>query len=147
MKFVSPAAGYRLIVLPDDFEVTRGGQRRPLRGLRVEFINGQFDTEEAARRLQWSAEDKEQVEQAMLANDDFGRKGGYYLVDAQVEQVSQPILDEQVSTNEALRAVETQCAVTFQTPEGAVPCGNRTYGNTDYCKSHQRFAEKVPEKV
>jgi hypothetical protein len=143
MRFVSPHAGYKLVVIPTDYEWGRGNQRKTLKGLRVEFRNGYYDTEEAAQANGWTPDEREQVEQQMLQNADFGRKGGFYLVGSDVEEVGPAREVVDLDSDDALASLETMCAVTFQTPEGAVPCGNKAVGGSDYCRSHQRIAEKV----
>lgn len=149
MRFVSPHAAYKLVIVPADYEWLRGGQRKTLTGIRVEFTNGQFDTDDAARMHHWDADTKQLVETTMMQNVDFGRRGGFYLVGSDVEEVgrSSPEAEELLDTDDALAELDIMCAVTFQTPEGAVPCGNKAAGGSDYCRSHQRLAEKAREKV
>ena len=148
MKFVSPHRNYCLVVVPSDFEYTPRGARRSVQGLRVEFENGVFDTDEAARRKGWSDDDKQVVEESLLQNGDFGRRGGFYLVGDDIESIGPPYAGRaDIDTDDALASLDLMCQVVFQTPEGAVPCGNKAKQGSDYCGTHQRVAEKVAEKV
>ena len=60
-------------------KITENGEVRVTRGLRAEFngMPGQgstFDSETAARKLNWSDEERKKVENYLIAHADYGRR-------------------------------------------------------------------------
>jgi hypothetical protein len=137
MKFVSKHAGYRLVVAPADYEWQGQSKRKLVRGLSADFHMGEFDSEAAQRKHNWTDAQRREVEDGLLQSDDFGVR--FYLSPAEDEVAA---LVQQAPLMEG--TTEGQCALTFMLADGtATKCSNRPKKGSIYCGSHQSMAERA----
>lgn len=138
MRFVSPHRAYKAVVVPSDYDIVHG-HKKMVRGLRVEFNDGVFDSVDAARRNQWTDEQRREVENYLISHENFNRRGGFYLADDNnVAEVSRDAQEAVVAGDDA-----EQCQVTFMTPEGSTRCGNRAKKGSRFCRVHEGVGERA----
>lgn len=138
MKFRSKYPDRVYVVQPADYMYDGRQQRRLVRGLRVEFRAGFFDSVRAQERNGWTDEERDIVEHFLLNHDDFNRharfgRGGLYLDDAQDPTLPAEV-KQQVQTADAQR----RCILTIRDEDGIEQCGNQAAEGSDYCEVHQR---------
>lgn len=102
----------------------------PVKGLRARFVNHLLDTEKAARDNFWTNEERDLVEQTLLRHPDFDR--GKIRPDAETADD----FARYAEMADKAASATVHCIATFETPEGAEPCGRSVVGETDYCLEH-----------
>ena len=109
----------------------------PVKGLRAQFANHIFDSVKAARDNYWTEEERNLVEQTILRHPDFDR-GFIKPAEESVEDFARYAEMADKAANATAR-----CIATFETPNGAEPCGRSVTGDTDYCLEHIGAAQEA----
>lgn len=102
----------------------------PVKGLRVRFANHVLDTDKQAIEQFWTPEEKDLVEQKLLAHPDFDR--GFI---RPMEETPEDFQRFAAVADKAANA-SAKCIATFATEGGSEPCGRSVVGDTDYCLEH-----------
>jgi hypothetical protein len=128
MRFYSKYDRIEYVVIAKQHE-TVGTHRRTTRGLTAKFHNHYFDSEVAAKDLQWSEEDRKTVERHLLEHGDMGIH--LYVAtdkpkDAPIDTELQPL---------------TRCIATVATADGSQLCGEPALDGKDLCEIHQKEFE------
>jgi hypothetical protein len=133
MKFRSIWRKPQYVVRPGWKEIVAPGQERIFPALRAQFREGGWpeggflDTEDEQRRLGWTDEQREQVEQHLLKHSDFGI--GIFLAE------EPPAVIEEES--------DRGCAFVTVTEDAAERCGKRRAKGQEYCPKHAKLLEGV----
>ena len=138
MKFWSASAKYRVTVpgQEDHFEYKGpgGAHREKVTGLHAQFEDHGFDSEAAQKRLKWSDETREVVEQALLNHSTLGTKYLRVLVEGELDGIDQTAID----------AIAT-CLFRVTIDGEVEDCGRPALVGSDHCAKHSALTDDAPQ--
>ena len=109
MKFISTVGRYTVGTHPDHYEQVGQG-RLMVKGLHAQFKNGIFDSVEEQKRLHWSDDQREIVEDWLLGHKDFGTASGDTL----------RVYDPEAQPTQTVTLLKGQCLFTSPIEEDGV---------------------------
>lgn len=133
MKFRNRVRNKVYVVRPQNHIVQPDGSRVLDYGIRVEFQNHLWDSEEAQKRDGWSDETREQVEKYLILHRDWNH--GLTRVDK---------TDAEILAEVGAAEAPNICVAPFVVQGKSQPCGRPVADGGDLCPEHaEQFAQAM----
>lgn len=148
MRFRHVIPNMRIIYTADDYEYI-GKNRKLVKGLRIEFRGGLFDSLRFQAQHRLSDEERKQVEDYLLVHEDFNRPyrlgmGGLYLAETEEGLDAERAAEIQaIRGDDAVAPLRRICIYTIPTEEGSEQCRNEARPESDYCDQHYAVMAKA----
>ena len=130
MRFTHFYRNASYVVTPT-YHILQGLNKVPVRGIRADFRNHQFDSQQAQKNLGWSDEQRDTVEKYLLAHGDFDKERGLHL----------DVTETQPGSKAAKAAAEktpaVSCAFVEEVDNETHVCGARVKKGSEYCRKHE----------